>query len=143
MQHFALKVRRTKIKKESERIIRGLKIRTKLRQMDRNQTLIRLELDNCRACDDEIETVLSYQLRAVPDLDLPLALDGEPAGSQFGKKSAAIDAFKESGPERFMHTRRGIHYLAEKRGAVHRQGICTPGRIDEDGNLMKRRSRQK
>jgi hypothetical protein len=96
-----------------------MKIRAKLCDVDGYQALIRLQFHNRRTSDDKIEAVLPDDLRTVPDLDLPLALDGKAAGTQFRKQGARVDALQETRPERFIDSRRGIHDFVDERCGFH------------------------
>lgn len=85
-----------------------LKVRSHLCTVRARDSAIGFQLHNDGGVDDKVQLVFTYELRAVPDLDLLLALNGKAAILQFRYQRPAVNAFQKPRAERPMYQPRRI-----------------------------------
>jgi len=111
---FPLQLCCAEIQKNAEFIIRCAKIGSHLRQVDRDNTATRLQLDNHRVFDHEIQSVFSYQIGAVPDSNCFFTINPESVLFQLQNQSSAVYALNESRPQCSMNIVRSVKYAIQQ-----------------------------
>src|SRR5262245_60212915 len=88
--------------------------------MDGCDSAVRLQFDDDCALDEQVKTMLTDQLAAVPNLNELFSLNLDCLPFEFGNHCAHVDAFKETGAEHTVNlTRCAKNGSDELLGIVH------------------------